>query len=58
MVVDNSVEIFTHRINCLIHVINRGVHGCPSDRHPGYPHVTPDAILRRVGFLLEIERPC
>jgi hypothetical protein len=46
------------RINRLIHVINRCAHGSLFDYHPSYPDQNPDAILPRVGFLLEIERPC
>jgi hypothetical protein len=46
------------RINCLTHVINRGAHGFPIDHQARYLHVNPNAILPRVGFLLEIERPC
>jgi hypothetical protein len=44
-------------INLLLHVINRRVSESLVDR-PRYLRVNPDAILPRVGFLLEIERPC
>jgi hypothetical protein len=45
-------------INCLIYAINRLAHECFRIPCARYRRVTPDAILPRVGFLLEIKRPC
>jgi hypothetical protein len=46
------------RINRLIHVINRGAHGFTIDHQAHYLRLNPNAILPRVGFLLEIEGSC